>query len=31
RKKLASFLPDIDLVKNRRTKGFYLNYPVVVR
>ncbi|PSU13606.1 response regulator transcription factor [Photobacterium kishitanii] len=29
RKKIAAIFPDIDLVKNRRNKGFYLNYCVI--
>lgn len=29
RKKLAVELPDIELVKNRRSKGFFLSYPMI--
>jgi|GEM_PF-1635120 len=31
RKKISSLLPDVSLIKNRRTKGFYLNYKVVIK
>ena len=31
RKKLSAYLPDMELIKNKRSRGFYLNYQVVVR
>ena len=29
RKKLLRYLPEIQLIKNRRAKGFYLAHPVI--